>query len=268
MAYALLLSSTSVPAADPPSTTILYLRSSDNTATGAQVLSQIPGPTNCGIAGSKCISKAFACFNPVMVPCQNGVAKDFVSQPLSGPLKITMIAYTVFMMNNNNLITLNFKLVFNLTKNGATIYSQTSDLQSLGQGKSAAFGTLSPGNPVPGANQGFAKGDVIDCSVNVLSVQDNAGKPRSATDLSLMYNGKVDSGADSRCTITTGVCPGFTQQTGPATIDQVVPSCPIPISGVPEFGSSAMLIAAASLVLVIFMKRLSVGKAPTTGIKS
>ncbi|MDA4137398.1 MAG: hypothetical protein OK449_10430 [Thaumarchaeota archaeon] len=244
-------------AAAPPSTTIFYLRSSTNALGGAKVLNQIPGPTNCNIAGSKCISEPFACLNPLVLPCPNGVSKDFVSPALAGPLKITMIAYTINLMNNNPLITLNFKLMFNLTKNGATIYSQTSDLQSLKTGASAAFGILIPGNAVPGANQAFAKGDVVDCSVNVVNVQDNSGKPRSATDLSLLYNGKVDSGADSRCTITTDVCPTF-MATNPQANDQAGPSCPIPITGAPEFGLPVILVAAAALVMVVFIRRLSV----------
>ena len=104
--------------------------------------------------------------------------------------------------------------------------------------------------------------------MNVLSVQDNAGKPRSATDLSLLHNGKVDSGSDSRRTITMGVCPGFMHQADPEAIDQVVSFCPVPIMGVPEFGSSALVVVAATLVLVVFIKRLSVGRLAGVAIGS
>jgi hypothetical protein len=244
-----------VLAANPPSTTTLYFRSATNAAGGDKVLNQIPGATNCNIAGSMCINEAFTCLNPFAVPCPNGVPKDFVSQPLAAPLKITMVAFSVYIKNNNPLITLKFKTMFNLTRNGATIYSQTSDFLSLKTGESAQFGILSPGNPVPDGNQAFAKGDKIDCSINVISVQDSAGKPRAATDLSLLYNGKVDSGAESRCTITTDVCPTFMAQSDGTVDGQAVLSCPISFGAVPEFGVSPVLVAAVALVMVLAVRK-------------
>jgi hypothetical protein len=258
LAVAIPSSTVSPLAADPPVSTTLYFRSANNSLGGTKVLNQIPGPTNCNVAMSKCISEAFACFNPFMVPCTSGTPKDFISPPLAGPITISRVSYAVYIMNNNPLITLSFKIMFNLTKNGATIYSQTSDLLSLKTGASAAFGIPAPGNQLL-QNVAFAKGDKVDCSVGVLNVQDSSGKPRAATFLSLLYNGKVGSGAESNCIITTDVCPAFVAG-DPIAADQPAPSCPVPIpmTGVPEFGSSILLVAAATLVLVVFMRRLSV----------
>src|SRR2546427_8751574 len=42
-------------------------------------------------------SEAFACLNPFLDPCPDGEPKDFVSQPLSAPLKITRIGYNFFL---------------------------------------------------------------------------------------------------------------------------------------------------------------------------
>jgi hypothetical protein len=255
-------SSTAGPlAADPPVSTTLYFRTSSNSLGGAKTLNPTPGPTNCNVAMSKCINEAFACFNPFMVPCTSGAPKDFVSPALSGPIIVSRVSYTVYIMNSNPLITLSFKIMFNLTKNGATIYSQTSDLFSLKTGASAGFGINTPGNQLL-QNVAFAKGDKVDCSVSVLNVQDSSGKPRAATFPSLMYNGKVGSGAESNCTLTTDVCPAFVAG-DPITADQLTASCPIPpILSAPEFGSSILLVAAVSLVAVVFMRALLVRNRP------
>ena len=244
-----------------PSTIPLYFRSSTNAAGGNKLLNQSAGPTNCNIVGSKCITEAFACLNPFLDPCPDGEPKDFVSQPLSAPLKITRIGYNLFLKNTNNLKTLNFKIIFNLTKNGDTIYTQMSDVLSLNVGEPKEFLVVAPGNAVPDANQQFAKGDKIDCALSVNAVKDNAGKDRSAKDLSLLYNGKFLSGADSRCRITTNVCPTFDAKTD-AAINGVESFCPIPT--IPEFGAPAVLVAVIGIALLLVIRMVvSTGKAPS-----
>ena len=250
-------------AAAPEVSTPLYFRTSDDTQTGTPVLSTTQGPLMC--TSSKplaCLHSIFTpyasrCINP-FVNCNYGTPIDFITPPLTNAITIKKVGVTVFLYNNA-LVTLSFKVMFNLTAtvvpavgppSTTVIYTTTSpSLTQSGDTATTYSIPNPPGNSLAPA-AALKPGNMIDCAVTVFGVQDQAGNPRSSDNIELVYDGKgaaIKPFGNSSCTITSDVCPTF-------KADQ--PVCPTS-SPIPEFGAPAALLAAVGMVLVLVVRRLS-----------
>ncbi|MDA4112727.1 MAG: hypothetical protein OK474_01640 [Thaumarchaeota archaeon] len=214
IAAAVTISPNAVPI-DPVTT--LYFRTDPAAIVKPHTLSTTPGTV-----------PVAETFDPVNGMTSNGQPISFASGLMNGAT-VTSANFVVNLANNGNAETLN--LVVSISKNGVTLKEVTmTGITIPGAGTNKQF-TVN----IPMVNTAYNAGDTLDCTVRITGVFDNfKGAATTADTIQLIYNGNSAArGAanNSQCQINADA--GI---------------------AVPEFGTSAMLVASFGLVAVLALR--------------
>jgi hypothetical protein len=167
-------------------------------------------------------------FDPVNLMTSNGQPISFASGLMNGAT-VTSANFVVNLVNKGNAETLN--LIVSISKNGVTLKEVTmTGITIPGAGTNKQF-TVN----IPMVNTAYKAGDTLDCTVRITGVFDNfKGAATTADTIQLVYNGNSAT-------------------RGGATNSQCQISADAGIA-VPEFGTSAILMASFGLVAVLALR--------------